>query len=70
MTEKKESSGSSMLGPGLALGTGLGVLLGVLLDNVALGIALGPSIGLILGIGADQLRKRPGEDPADEDRNG
>lgn len=53
-----------MQGLGLGLGAAFGVVFGVLLDNVALGIALGPSLGLVLGIGADQVRKRTGEDLA------
>lgn len=67
MSDEKKPPENQMQGLGLGLGAAFGVVFGVLLDNVALGIALGPSLGLALGIGADQVRKRTGEDLADED---
>ncbi|WP_035769295.1 hypothetical protein [Arthrobacter castelli] len=69
MSDKKEPPENRMLGLGLGLGGAFGIVLGMLLDNIALGVAIGPSLGLALAIGADQLRKRTAEDPADENNS-
>ncbi len=47
----------SMIGVGIAIGSGFGVALGLAFDNLALGIAIGSATGVAVGAAMEQNRR-------------